>query len=102
MAQGTHRPSAATDAVVTFAAVSDVRHELDSVDWSYSAAPTGGNLKVESPSGTTIFQLAVTAAGPGSKSWPQSLKGASGQAMIVTLASGAGAVVGSLNAVTRS
>lgn len=101
MAQATHRPSAATAAVCTFAAVSETIHELDSVSWSYSAAPTGGNLAVESPSGTTIFQLAVTAAGPGSVIFPKALKGASGQALIVTLASGAGAVVGSCNAITR-
>lgn len=101
MAQGTHRPSAATAAVVTFAAVSDTVHELDSISWSYSATPTGGNIAVESPSGTTIFQMAVTAAGPGLVNFSKALKGASGQALIVTLASGAGVVVGSCNAITR-
>ena len=100
MAQGTHRPAAANDAVVTFAAIGGVIQKLDSVDWSYSAAPAAGNLKVESPSGTIIFQLAVPASGPFNKTWRNGLAGASGEAIIVTLASGAGAVVGSLNAVT--
>lgn len=100
MAQGTHRPAAAADAVVTFAAVTGVVQKLDSIDYSYSAAPTAGNIKVESPSGTVIFQLAVPASGPFSKTWRNGLAGASGQAVIVTLASGGGTVVGSVNANT--
>lgn len=101
MAQATHRPAQATDAVCTFAAVSETVHELDSISWSYSTAPAAGNIAVQSPSGTTIFQMAVTSAGPGYLNFPNALKGASGQALIVTLASGAGTVVGSANAITR-
>ena len=98
----THAPSSNTAAVITVAAVPGVAHELEMIGWSYDAAPTGGNLKVESPSGTTLFELDITAAGPGFIPLSGSgLKCASGQAAIITLASGAGAVSGIVNCVKR-
>lgn len=102
MADYTHAPAAATAATKTVAAVTGVVHEIIGIEWSYDAAPTGGNLKIESPSGTAIFQVDITAAGPGQFNWDtRSKKGAVGQDVIVTLASGAGAVVGKLNFSTR-
>ena len=61
-----HAPSSNTAAVVTYAAVSDRRHALGGVAWSYSAAPTGGSLKIEDGSGNVVFgPHAITSAGPG-------------------------------------
>lgn len=97
-----HAPAAATAAVITLAANTGVAHEIEMLAWSYDAAPTGGNLKVESPSGTTLFEFDITAAGPGFIPLSGScLKGASGSAMIITLASGAGAVSGIVNCIKR-
>lgn len=93
-----HAPSAATAAVVTYAAEAGKKHCISGVAWSYSAAPTGGNLKIEDVSGTTIFSIDITAAGPGIITFPIPKKSAAvNTAMIVTLASGAGSVVGKLS-----
>lgn len=98
----THSPSAATAAIITITAVPDVAHEIEMLGWSYDADPTGGNLKVESPSGTTLFEFDITNKGPGFIPLSGScLKGASGQAVIITLASGAGAVSGIVNCIKR-
>jgi len=67
---------------------------IGQVGWSYSAAPTGGNIKVEDASGTTIFEQDVTAAGPGSFTFVPALRGTKNAALIVTLAAPGGAVVG--------
>ncbi len=81
-------------AVITIAALdsnttNNQRIELEFVGWSYDAAPTGGNLKIESPSGTTLMTLDITAAGPGFIPFSGScIRGAAGQAMIITLADG--------------
>ncbi len=100
----THDPAmAATAAVITLAAVSGTAHQIEHISWSYDAAPTGGNLKIESPSGTKIFEIDITAAGPGFIPFSGSgLTGALSQALIITLASGAGAVNGLVNASQRS
>ena len=93
-----HKPAAATAAIATFDAVGDVVHELDSIHCSYSAAPAAGNLKVDSPSGTTIWEVDVPAAGAYEFLFRNGLRGASGAAVIVTLASGGGTVQGILSA----
>ena len=93
-----HKPSAATAAVVTIPAITGVRHQIESLEWSYSATPTGGNLKIESPSGTVLKEIDITADGPGFLPFSGScIQGAVDQAVIITLASGAGAVQGILN-----
>lgn len=91
-------PAANTAAVVTFAAETGKRHHLVSVAWSYSAAPTGGNLKVEDASGTRVFSVDVTAAGPGSLQFENALRGEVGNALIVTLAAGGAGISGKVNA----
>lgn len=99
----THSPAAATAAVITLPAIPGVKHQIEHVSWSYDAAPTGGNLKIESPSGTTIFEIDITAAGPGFIPFSGScITGAVGAALIITLASGAGAVSGIVNASQRA
>jgi len=92
--QAIHVPAAATPAVVTLAATTGVRHIIHNIQWSYSAAPTGGRLTVVQGS-TTILDLDITAAGPGGYNF--TLTGAMSAAIVVTLASGAGAVVGKVN-----
>jgi hypothetical protein len=63
--------------------------ELEMVSWSYDASPTGGNLKIESPSGTTLLTLDITSAGPGFIPFSGScIRGAAGKSMIITLADG--------------
>lgn len=98
----THAPIAATDAVVTLAAAETKFHVLDWVAYSYSASPTGGALTV-TIGGTTVFQVAITAAGPGMFDFSDApiYTITKNQAMVITLASGGGAVVGKLNTRTR-
>jgi len=91
-------PASNTAAVLTYAAVSDRRHVLDSVEWSYSASPTGGNLKIEDGAGTTVFSIDVTAAGPGFFKFAPGLAGRANTALIVTLAAGGSGVSGKVNA----
>lgn len=93
-----HAPSQATAAVVTYAAgAAGVAHVLGSISYSYSATPTGGNLKVEDGSGVVVFNVDVPAAGVGQITFRPPLRGTNATAMIVTLASGAGSVVGKVN-----
>src|SRR5574343_1981113 len=93
-----HAPAAATAAVLTFAATAGKRWVLNGVEWSYDADPTGGSLKVENGAGTTVFQVAITKGGPGYIKFEPPIVGSNNTAVVVTLASGAGAVVGKVNA----
>jgi hypothetical protein len=93
-----HAPAAATAAVLTFAAVEGKRYVLRGVEWSYSATPTGGNIKVENGSGVTVFNADVPAAGANSIVFEPPIVGSPNTALVVTLASGAGSVVGKVNA----
>lgn len=89
-----HVPAAATAAVVTLAAATGKRHHVTAIVWSYSAAPTGGRLTVAFGA-TTVLDITITAAGPGSLSFPSPLRNPdANEAVTVTLASGAGAVEG--------
>lgn len=91
-------PAANTAASLTFAAETGKRHHLVYIAWSYSAAPTGGNLKVEDASGNTVFNVDITAAGPGSLQFENPLRTEVGNAMIVTLTAGGAGISGKLNA----
>lgn len=91
-------PAANTAAVVTYAAVSGRKHIITGIAWSYNAVPTNGNLKVEDVSGTTVFSMDITAAGPGVITFPQpKCSVAANTAMIVTLAAGGALVTGKLS-----
>lgn len=93
-----HAPAANTAAVVTYAADTDEKHVIHGVAWSYSGGPTNGNLKIEDVSGTTIFTMDITAAGPGSIIFPRPIRGAAiNTAMIVTLAAGGSGISGKVN-----
>lgn len=93
-----HAPAANTAAVVTYAAAgAGISHVIAGVAWSYNAAPTGGNLKIEDVSGTTILTLDITAAGPGFIPFPVPLKGDANAALIVTLAAGGASATGKVS-----
>lgn len=96
-----HAPAAATAAVVTYAADASAAHIVSGIAWSYSAAPTGGNLKIEDGAGNTVFSIDITAAGPGYIYFEPAKKGTLNTAMIVTLASGAGSVVGKVSVINH-
>ena len=98
-----HLPAVDTAATKTVAAVPVVIHEIDGIYWSYDATPDAGDgvISVDSPSGTTIFSLDVTAAGPNSVLFPSGLRGVEGAAVIVTLADCGAAVTGKLNFIVR-
>jgi hypothetical protein len=89
-----HEPAADTAAVVTLAALAGQRRIIHGIQWSYSAAPTGGLLTV-TDGGVIIFAVGITAAGPGG--YQLTLPGSINSAVVVTLATGAGTVVGKLS-----
>jgi len=99
----THAPLAATAAVITLAAAAGIRHVVDQVFGSYSAAPTGGALTIAlTVNGAAVsLSVAITAAGQFDIVFAQPLQGDENTAITITLASGAGAVVGIVNALTR-
>jgi len=89
--------NAATAASVTMADPGDgYRNVIQGVAWSYSAAPTGGGLVITDGT-TTLFSVAITAAGVDSLIFPGGFTPGASKALVVTLASGAGAVVGKVN-----
>lgn len=97
-----HLPSSNTAAVVTFAAAgSGVSNVIGGVAWSYSATPTAGNLKIEDGSGTTVFSIDITSAGPGFIPFARPLRGATNTALIITLAAGGSGVSGKANALSK-
>lgn len=84
-------------AVVTVAAAATKCHAISGLAWSYSGSPTSGMVKIEDGSGTTVFSLDITAAGPGSVLFGKPMRGTVNTALIVTLAAGGGGVVGKVN-----
>ncbi len=93
-----HAPAANNAAVVTYAAVAGVRHAISGIAWSYSAAPTNGGLTIQDVSGTTVFTIDITAAGPGVIIFPRAKKSAAvNTALIVTLAAGGGGISGKVS-----
>lgn len=92
-----HAPAADTAAVVTLTADADSRNILRQIFWSYSATPTGGSIKVEDGAGTTVWgAFHILTGGIGSVTFDPPLCGTRNTALVVTLATGAGAVVGIL------
>ena len=93
-----HAPAANTAAVVTYtAAGAGVSHALSGIAWSYSADPTGGNLKVEDGAGNVVFSLDITKGGPGFIPFPQPKKGSANTALVLTLAAGGSGISGKLS-----
>lgn len=90
-----HAPVANTAAVITLAATPSYQHFIHGVQWSYSAAPTGGKLTI-TVAGSTVFEVDITASGPGGFNF--GIPGGTNQAVVVTLAAGTGSIVGKVNA----
>ncbi len=91
-------PAVNTAAVVTYAAAgAGVSHVIKGIAYSYNAAPTGGNLKVENGAGTIVFSMDITAAGPGFIPFNAAMKGTTNTAMIVTLTAAGAAVTGKVS-----
>jgi hypothetical protein len=91
-------PASNTPAVITYAAGgSGVSHCIGGLVWSYSAAPTGGNLKIEDGSGNVVFSMDITAAGAGFIPFNPPKKGTANTALIITLAAGGNGVIGKVS-----
>lgn len=91
--QAGQAPSVATDAICAMAAPTDgSRWHLDYVAWSYSAAPTGGQLLITW--GSTTMTFYIIAGGP--SKMDLDLVFPINTAVTITLKSGAGAVVGTV------
>lgn len=91
-------PAANVAAVVNYAAVAGERHVITGVAYSYSAAPTGGNLKIEDVSGTVVFSMDLSAAGAGVVLFPEPKKSAApGTALVITLAAGGASCTGKVS-----
>src|SRR5437588_5344744 len=85
-------PAANTAAVVSYTAgATGVQHCLSGVAWSYSAAPTGGNLQISDGS-NVIFSMDITAAGAGVVYFTPPKKGSAATALTITLAAGGSGV----------
>jgi hypothetical protein len=90
-------PAANTAAVVTYAAgAAGVQHCISGIAWSYSAAPTGGNLQI-TDGGNVAFSLDITAAGPGVINFSPPKKATAASALVITLAAGGAAISGKLS-----
>ena len=94
-------PAAATAAVITLAASSLTAHKgqkwaIGGLAWSYDAAPTAGKLNITN-GGTQAFAVDVTSDGPGFIGFSDPLKGDANAELVITLASGGGAVNGIVN-----
>ena len=74
-----------------------VSNVLALVAWSYDNTPTAGSLTIEDGSGTTVFKVDITAAGPGFIPFDPPLKGTANTALIATLAAGGAGVSGIVN-----
>lgn len=94
-----HIPAADTAAVATIDAIAGYYHVIDSIFWSYSAAPTGGRLTI-TDDGNTVLDLDITEGGPAPL--PILLSCDVNTEVVVTLAAGGMGVAGKLTVVHYS
>ena len=90
--QPTHYPAANTNAVIVIASVANRKAVIHAIQWSYSAAPTGGRLVV-TVGGVTVLDTDITSGGPGGFQATFAGDGA-----VITLYAGGAAIVGKLSA----
>ena len=98
------------DAVVTISNTEGNKIVIEGIQWSYSADPIGGNLKVESL-GSIIWEVDITVAGPGFIPFPiiedfrkriqGGLKGTSDEELVITLVGAGASVRSKVNCQTR-
>ena len=94
-------PAANTNAVVNYAAAgAGVQHCISGIAWSYSGSPTAGNLQV-TDGGNIIFNIDITAAGPGVINFMPPKKAAANSALAITLAAGGAGVSGKLSVLSH-
>jgi hypothetical protein len=87
-----------TAVVITINGVAGQAIRLTHLSFSYSAAPTGGNVTVV-VNAVTIFQLDIASVTDFAADLPAGgLECAAGQSCVITLAAAGAAVVGKLNA----
>ncbi len=98
--QATQTPAQATPAVCTMAAPGAAdRWILYAILWSYSATPTGGSLTIawtDPVAGAQSYVLGIPGGGIGQIPFFTPLRFPIATAVTITLASGAGSVVGSV------
>lgn len=82
---------------IVYSGIVGHRHVLAGVSWSYDATPTTGNIKIKDGT-SVIYDLDITAAGPGFQYFDPPKQGSVGSSMTITLASGAGSATGQLSA----
>jgi hypothetical protein len=91
-----------TAATINYPAVSGRSQRLTMLAASYSAAPTGGGLRIVDGT-NTIFSLDIVAAGPTIVPLPPGgIAGSLGKAMTITLLPGGASSAGSLNVAALS
>lgn len=99
-ANNTGTASSNTNVTLTYtAAGAGIRYVLSGIAWSYNGTPTAGRLIIKNngSSGTTVFDIDITAAGPGFIPFnPPKLFGSNVDVFIELFAGGSG-VVGKLN-----
>ena len=90
--------AANTAVVVTFTGISNYRHLLSWLCWSYDADPTGTiTIALD---GVTVMKFSITKGGPGALPLPD-LPGTLGGTFVVTLSAGGVGIVGFLNVYAR-
>ena len=92
-----HAPTANNLAVVQLAAPgTEQRNIIWRIDYSYSNTPTNGFLFIRDGT-TTVFELDITAAGPGSVVFANGQAGDFNNDITVTLTAGGATIYGKLN-----
>lgn len=98
LAADVHAPASNTAATLTKSAISGQYHVIRGVDVSYDTTPTGGGFTIQDVSGTTVYTIAIPAAGVYQLRFPVPIRSAIvNTAMIFTLAAGGAGVTGKLN-----
>lgn len=89
--------SANTAVTLTLAAATGKRHAISRIVATYSGAPTGGRLSIESPSSTVVFDTDLAGTGLQQIEFNPPLVFAENTAVLVKLAAGGSGVVGKVN-----
>lgn len=92
-----HVPAVNAAATITLAAPGAGKHWLiSSVEWSYDATPTGGQLSI-TDAGTRAFFVYVKEGGPGFFQWEPVKQFSANAPVVISLTAGGAAISGSVN-----
>lgn len=100
MANFKDHPAANVAAVVTLPAAAGTTNRIDTLEWSYDADPTGGNITITA-GGATIWAIDITQGGAGFYRFENGLNAKQNVEVVVTLAAGGAGIVGKINVQTR-